>query len=148
MKRHPEHHALERVLERALKGTARRVLIAQRAPRVPLEPEALYQALAGVPGCGAGRWTALTQPEAHAVVVRMLTHSLAYRVRRMERADAAALADRVLAVLGVGGQCWSNARLVDGELGSWNPATQATFDLGIVAAGEDVALLLWVEDED
>ena len=31
---------------------------------------------------------------------------------------------------------------------SWDPATDATFDAGVVAIGPDVAAVLWVADED
>ena len=44
---------------------------------------------------------------------------------------------------------FSNGDFFEGSSShSWNPATQATFDTGVLIVGSERAGCLWVEDED
>ena len=31
---------------------------------------------------------------------------------------------------------------------SWNPATESTFDMGVIVRNDNIALCIWAEDED
>jgi hypothetical protein len=94
-----------------------------------------------------GIYREIDAAEARRVARFVLQHELAYGSHRMPAEKAAELADRFLAQFGSGGtRYYTNGKLH--ESGGWNPATEFTFDAGILVIGEAASGCLWVEDED
>lgn len=92
--------------------------------------------------------------EALAVLEAVLHEDMAYGVEIMPRARAREIAQGLLA-----GYAGSETRyFTNGEYGllhnnpnagpGWNPATDSTFDTGVLVLASDKSLCLWVEDED
>jgi hypothetical protein len=57
------------------------------------------------------------------------------------------LARRVVALFEPGGTYFTNGTLADEEPGSWDPATTATFDTGVIAVGPNHVGIVWFTDE-
>jgi hypothetical protein len=85
-------------------------------------------------------------PEAEAIAIRLLRAGLAHEVEIMSLPRAKELWRQFLDVFE--GQ---DVRLVTNDsqdATSWTPATQATFDMGVLVIGTDKVGCLWVEEED
>jgi hypothetical protein len=85
-------------------------------------------------------------PEAESIAIRLLRAGLAHEVEIMSLPRAKELWRRFLDVFE--GQ---NIRLVTNasqDATSWTPATQSTFDMGVLVIGTDKVGCLWVEEED
>lgn len=91
--------------------------------------------------------------EARRVLVRVLHRDLAYDEELMPLGDAERLADAILGLV-PGAQLYTNGtfgQLRDGETpsdASWNPATAATLDTGVIGLSPSGAVCVWVADED
>jgi hypothetical protein len=84
--------------------------------------------------------------EADAIATRILHTDLAYGSKIMPRARAAHLWQRFVETFeGQDVEFATNARE---DACSWMPATNATFDLGVLVMGTTSTGCLWVEDED
>ncbi|MGE0785688.1 MAG: hypothetical protein AB7S26_08370 [Sandaracinaceae bacterium] len=101
-------------------------------------------------------YRAIDPEEARRVLIRTLHRDLAYDAEIMPMVDARRLASEVLRVM-PDGQLWTNGsygspatvltnRVTVGP--SWNPATSATFDAGVIVVGSVLSACVWVEDED
>ena len=87
-----------------------------------------------------------------------LRRDLAYGAELMSDARAAELADRFIAAFGADARYCTNGSwhlppvvARDGRSGhgpGWIPATDATFDTGVLAIGKVRSGCFWVEDED
>jgi hypothetical protein len=84
--------------------------------------------------------------EADAIASHILEADLAYRSNIMSAARAAELWARFMALFE--GQDAKFATNASAYLDAWTPATEATFDLGVLVIGTSKAGCLWVEDED
>jgi hypothetical protein len=92
----------------------------------------------------------------HAAVA-VITRDFAYASEYVPRAVAEPLVARFLALVPPPRRFFSNGSClreplvdVDGVVhkGRWNPATPATFDMGVIVVGEARCAVLWFEDED
>ena len=77
------------------------------------------------------------------LVASILHKDMAYSQPLMTAERAKALAEQFLAQFGADARFLSN-----GWPGGWNPATDATFDSGVLVIGNERSGCLWVEDED
>lgn len=122
-------------------GTTRATTLREVAVAFGLKPdEATYQAI--------------DRSEARTLVIRVLHQNLAYSSTLMRLPDAEALADRVLAEFPPDetryftNGTWHAWRRDGRWTASWNPATEATFDTGVLFVGAARSGVIWVEDED
>jgi hypothetical protein len=91
-------------------------------------------------------YKAIGREEASAIAIHVLATELAYGANIMSAFRAADLWQRFMALFhGHDVSLFTNAA-VDAQ--SWTPATDATFDMGILVIGATKAGCLWVEDED
>ena len=91
----------------------------------------------------------ITPPNAVALVASILHKDLAYSHPMMAEERAKELAKQFLEQFGAEAKLFSNG-WTGWESGStgWNPATDATFDTGVLIIGNDGSGCIWVEDED
>ena len=88
------------------------------------------------------------------LAVRILTHDLAYKCDLLPPAIAERLVETYLAAFASPGHRYFTNTQGDPSSAdrfwceSWAPATQATFDTGVLILGPTMAGVLWVEDED
>ena len=87
--------------------------------------------------------------DALAIVASILHKDMAYSHPMMAEERAKELAERFLEQFGAEAKVYSNG-WTGWETGStgWNPATDATFDTGVLIIGNDRSGCVWVEDED
>ncbi|MGC1272783.1 MAG: hypothetical protein WBC44_03685 [Planctomycetaceae bacterium] len=101
-----------------------------------------------------GDWVEVSLVEAKAIAGEILWKDLAYGVCIMARREADALAGRFFSLFGPEVHCFTNRYFVppgaDRRTQSltWNPITDATFDIGVVCFDRDRVGILWVQDED
>ena len=82
------------------------------------------------------------------IVTNVLHRDLAYGSELMPFGTASGISDRfVTEFLATGARFYSNGLLGIGQ-GSWTPATNATFDTGVIAWGSERSGCIWVEAED
>lgn len=91
-------------------------------------------------------------------LVRLVLHrDLAYHAEIMPESRAAELADRFFAQFGPGARYYTNGtfhkepqRISESVTAgpSWDAATEATFDTGVLVIALESSGCLWVEDED
>lgn len=81
----------------------------------------------------------IDEVEARSSAISILFRDLAYNTEVMPLPQAERLADSFLAQFGSDGKYFTN---------NWTPATEATFDAGILVIGQKLCGCLWVEDED
>jgi hypothetical protein len=100
-------------------------------------------------------WWSLSRAEARAAVSAALERDLAYAAECMSATDALAFANEFVARFGPDANFLTNATFPTAEeakttgwRGSWNPLTNATFDVGVFGVSRGEATLLWVQDED
>lgn len=85
------------------------------------------------------------------VVAQILHRSLAYNVEIIPLERAVDLAARFIGLFTPAHtRYFTNGNLAGalGPLRSWSPATDATFDTGVLVLGRAEAACIWVEDED
>jgi hypothetical protein len=88
----------------------------------------------------------IEESEAAAIAINILSRDLAYDTEIMSPARAAALWKQFLQLFdGQRIRFFSNCRA---GLRQWNPATNSTFDIGVLVVGGSSSGCLWVEDED
>jgi hypothetical protein len=88
----------------------------------------------------------IERAEADAIASRILQTGLAYGLPIMGSSRADDLWARFMALFeGQGPRLVTNA---GADSNTWAPATEATFDLGVLVLGTSKAGCLWVEDED
>ena len=92
---------------------------------------------------------------ARRTILALLQFDMAYDRRIMSEAEARRLLASFEVVSGLseeGAYLYGNVESpFEREgllLGSWNPATKATFDAGVLVIAQDRCACLWVEDED
>jgi len=91
-------------------------------------------------------YKSIGRKEADRVVTHILPVSMAYGVKIMSPAKAADLWQQFMMVFE--GQDATFVTNLDPSLDSWAPATDATFDMGVLVMGTTRVGCLWVEDED
>ncbi len=92
----------------------------------------------------------IDREEAGRLLTRLLHRDLAYDAEIMPLADARRLAKELLALV-PDAELFTNRSFgkAPGEaVLAWDPATDATFDTGVIALGPTRSLCVWVEDED
>lgn len=82
-----------------------------------------------------------------------ICYDLAYKEKLMPEPEVKALVTRFLDHFGDEKPCfYTNGNYYEGQSSwvdlAWNPATDATFDTGVLILGQLKAGCLWVEDED
>ena len=114
----------------------------------------------------ADLWQEVSEKTAEWILSQLLEVDLAYRARLMERSEARSLACEFIRLVsngetnaknGQGCRYFTNGCIVEGpsmftidgkEMVGWQPATDATFDTGIIMATSRRIGLVWAEDED
>lgn len=86
----------------------------------------------------------IDESSAVAIVALILHKDMAYSQPLMPEERARFLAEQFLEQFGADAQFFGNGWQPDG----WSPATDATFDTGVLIIGKDRSGCLWVEDED
>jgi hypothetical protein len=94
----------------------------------------------------------IEEADARRLIVLVLRQDLAYDSQLMSIENATKLADRFLEQFGTGEtRFYTNGTFyepVPRRTTTWNPATSATFDTGVLVLGAAVSGCLWVKDED
>lgn len=96
----------------------------------------------------------IDESSARQLIQSVLHKDMAYGAEVMSEARATGLAEQFLAQFGQGTLYFSNRTRhlprADGlgHVTSWDPATMATFDTGVLAIGPGLSGCLWVEDKD
>jgi hypothetical protein len=86
---------------------------------------------------------------ARAIAVHVLNRDLAYHTEVMPTDDAIELVSLFFELYcGPSGRFFSNGDFSQKPAASWMPATEATFDTGVLIVGSARSGCLWVEDED
>ena len=98
----------------------------------------------------AACYTEVTFTQALAILTRILHRDMAYGSELMAPGVAATLASSFLEQTSSPAcSYFSNGDFFEESSShGWNPATQATFDTGVLVVGVERAGCLWVEDED
>jgi len=110
---------------------------------------------------GSG-WNEVNKETAQWIMVRTLSRGLAYRTEIMGERQAERLTEGFITACtrGVSGQrhrYFTNGKAVDGPamydvhltpMLGWNPATDSTFDTGVVMLTRQAVGLIWAEEED
>jgi hypothetical protein len=104
------------------------------------------------------RWRKVDRATASSVLFSLLVEDMAYSSPRLPKEQATAAAEEFLEKFGVDASFFTNGnweegwrRAKDGRSGvgpSWEPATSATFDGGVIALDQNRSGILWLEDED
>ena len=91
----------------------------------------------------------ITASNAVALVASILHEDMAYSHPMMAEERANELAEQFLEQFGAEAKLYSNGWTGwgTGSVG-WEPATDATFDTGVLIIGDDRSGCIWVEDED
>ena len=117
-------------------------------PRVALHPYAKRATLALTPA----QWREIDRETGERIVARILWRGLAYKTSNVERAEADSIARAFVSFVARDSnvRCFTNGSLGMSDSGgsSWNPATTATFDTGVVIVADGRIGHAWVEDED
>jgi hypothetical protein len=93
-----------------------------------------------------GIYRLIESNEANAIGARILQADLAYGSKIMSAPRAAHLWGQFIALFA--GEDPKFATNVGWSAGIWTPATQSTFDMGVLVVGVSKTGCLWVEDED
>lgn len=98
----------------------------------------------------SGTYREIDQQEAAKLLTLILHCDLAYSAEIMPESDAVLLAQRFLnCVADDEAKYFTNGTFHDRTGGArWNPATDATFDTGVLVLSNKASGCLWVEDED
>jgi len=102
----------------------------------------------------AGLYHEVDAEMARAILVGVLHRDLAYGDRLLSLARAEELAGQVMQRFATSGMRFlTNAEFKEGAgvglvLSDWDPATDATFDTGVLMLGTDESGCVWVADED
>lgn len=99
-----------------------------------------------------GIYREITQPDARFLIQSILQQDLAYDSQVMSAESASKLTDSFLEPFKADGTLYyTNGTFYEvppRRTTTWNPATNATFDTGVLIRGATVSGCLWVEDED
>ena len=91
----------------------------------------------------------VVESTARAIAVHVLTRDLAYHSEVIPTDDALELVSLFFELCrGPSGRFFSNGDFSLKPPASWIPATEATFDTGVLIVGSARSGCLWVEDED
>ena len=111
----------------------------------------------GIRGLGED-WREVSRKVAAAVLVALLREDMAYSLRRLEDPQVRAAIDDFLGAFSLSARFFTNGNWEVGWTRSkhgscsfapkWTPATDATFDGGIIAIDTNSSGILWLEDED
>jgi len=107
-------------------------------------------------------WDEVNEETARWIMVRVLSMSLVYRAPIMAEEQARTLTDAFLTACardtaGQRHRFFTNGKGVDGPamydvrlrpMLGWNPATESTFDTGVVMLTRQAVGLMWAEEED
>jgi len=147
----PTPHAAESIFEELRTRRDCGVVRAGMADTTSLETTASAFSLDANPAI----YRCFDAESARRLLTRILHRDLAYDMEILPIADAERLAVQVLELV-PNGQFFTNGtfdqpvvkegRVIVGA--SWNPATEATFDTGVIVVGSAVSICVWVEDED
>lgn len=117
----------------------------------PSEAETLDDVarLSGLEELGRG-WVEVDERLAREFLTAILHKDLAYKVEVMPEARAHWLSEEFLRSFGEHGSRFATniADVPSSSPFAWTPATEFTFDAGVVVLGPAAAGLLWVADED
>jgi hypothetical protein len=104
------------------------------------------------------RWREIDRNTAARVLFALLIEDMAYSSPRMSEEQAKTAAQEFLSQFGADSRFVTNGNWEDGwtrsKYGysasgpSWEPATDATFDGGVIALDRSRSGVLWLEDED
>jgi hypothetical protein len=167
---HPIHEAAQAVIEECKQLAAEQgIRLEVRQSAISIGDEIVSARRCGVTHCGISKqgcpslaqlakefgladdpdiYHEVDAAEARKIVQYVLQYDLAYHGGNMKPARAAHLADLFLSQFGNDGVTYfTNGWLHEGS-GGWTPATEATFDAGVLVIGPTNSGCLWVEDED
>ena len=104
------------------------------------------------------KWRGIDRDTAARVLLALLIEDMAYSSPRISEAEARTACDEFLSQFSADSWFFTNGNWEDGwtksgEAGgsfgpSWEPATDATFDGGVVVLDREQSGVLWLEDED
>lgn len=92
-------------------------------------------------------WIDIAQGDAELILVHVLHESLAFGMELRPMSEAERVARLFLAEIGKG-RHFTNARFHNPGRMEWTPASQLTFDAGVVAVGARHIGILWAEEDD
>jgi hypothetical protein len=92
-------------------------------------------------------WREVDRGRAEAVLTQVLHRDMAYQVEVMPLNRAQSLAQALIAHCGTRAKYATNTEDMPGR-SIWFPATDATFDCGVLIIGDRARAVYWVEDED
>lgn len=104
------------------------------------------------------RWRGVDRDTAARVLFALLIEDMAFSSPRMSEEEAKSACDEFLSQFGTDSWFFTNGKWEDGwtkseskgaSFGpSWEPATDATFDGGVIVLDRSRSGVLWLEDED
>ena len=139
-------------LQQAAAARTAGLVTAREEARAYAEPEPFAEAcgLSAAPGI----YREIAPAEASAVLQAVLHRDLAHGVELMSHEQAQVLAGSLLAEYMTGpARCFTNGDFGRPRSNSnvgpgWRPATNSTFDTGIIVLARHKSLCFWVQDED
>jgi hypothetical protein len=99
-------------------------------------------------------WREVDSRRAATILRSILKRDLAYHVAADTAQDAAEIAGEFVRQFSEGARYFTNGDwpddnpTCDGRIGIWTPATESTFDAGILVLHEHRVGVFWIEDED
>jgi hypothetical protein len=93
-------------------------------------------------------WHEIDAQHAEAVLTQVLHRDLAYQAEVMPMDRAMSLARALIAHCGTRSKFATNTADIPGRLSTWFPASDATFDCGVLIIGDRACAVYWIEDED
>jgi hypothetical protein len=104
------------------------------------------------------KWRAIDRVTAMRVLFALLIEDMAFSSPRMSEQEARMASEEFLSQFGAGSRFVTNGNWEDGWTRSkhsstafgpeWTPATNATFDGGVIVLDRSRSGVLWLEDED
>jgi len=104
------------------------------------------------------KWRSVDRDTAVRVLFALLIADMAFSTPRMSEEEARTVCDEFLSQFGADSRFFTNGNWEDGWTKSegkgasfgplWAPATDATFDGGVIVLGQSSSGVLWLEDED
>ncbi|MFN8666869.1 MAG: hypothetical protein U0164_06650 [Gemmatimonadaceae bacterium] len=151
-------HPVEAVLKRRTSGRVSCAIVARDPALSPTAAADRAVQGVGLRPLGDG-WLEISDTDAEVIATGVLHRDLAYGAEIMPLAQAAELASDLFALVPLPMTCFTNGEWADAlgdaddagealESVGFDPISDATLDAGVVCVGEEVTLLLWVEDED
>jgi hypothetical protein len=103
-------------------------------------------------------WREVSRSEANVVLVALLREDMAFSLRRLGDLQVRAAIDDFLGSFSPSARFFTNGNWEEGWTRSkhssssfgpaWTPATDATFDGGVIVIDSNLSGILWLEDED